>query len=299
MERTIPIISRRLYVAAATPLDIPIARHIDVAGAISGILVVKVHAAPSGGTWTVHARNSCVSAENPNYDFIDTSREVVSVGVSGSTYNLWHGSLSAPIGEGLDIYLSTPAMIAYISISVDLVIREIWGRGPTFVGDTLSDVSAFRGEDEGFQRSMARRPRSQTDRGRSYELERKEGMGWQTLGGVLGSTERDAVPQLGEGDEGAARTVARAHIEWRSFGDEGGFRRYDEPSGGVREQPTEDMISGGQGQLSIMRQLIATQLAPFVEIFGADTPTIRYMQSYLETKAVRTLTSMERRGRRR
>lgn len=107
MERTIPIISRRLYTSGATPLDIPIARHVNVAGAISGVLVVKVHSAPSGGTWTVHARNSCISSENPNYDFIDTSREVVSVGVSGSTRNLWQGSLSAPIGERLDIYLST------------------------------------------------------------------------------------------------------------------------------------------------------------------------------------------------
>ncbi len=124
MEQTIPIISRRLYIAGATPLDIPIAPHIDVAGALSGVLIVKVHTAPSGGTWTVHARNSCISPENPNLDFIDTSREVVSVAVSGSTRNLWYGTLSAPIGEELDIYLSMPAMIAYIAISVDLVIRD-------------------------------------------------------------------------------------------------------------------------------------------------------------------------------
>ena len=120
MEQTIPIISRRLYIAGATPLDIPIAPHIDVAGALSGVLIVKVHTAPSGGTWTVHARNSCISPENPNLDFIDTSREVVSVAVSGSTRNLWYGTLSAPIGEELDIYLSMPAMSAYIAISVDL-----------------------------------------------------------------------------------------------------------------------------------------------------------------------------------
>lgn len=124
MQLTIPVISRMLYTVGTTPLDIPIARHIDVSGAVSGVLVVKVHTAPPVGTWTIHARNACTSDENPNFDFIDRSREVVAVMVSGNTRNLWQEPLSAPIGEELDIYLSTPAMIGYIAISVDLVIRD-------------------------------------------------------------------------------------------------------------------------------------------------------------------------------
>ena len=69
-------------------------------------------------------RNCAVSAEDPGINFVDGSRDVASVAVSGSTYNLWHGSLSAPIGEEVNIYLTTPGSAASIIISVDLVIRD-------------------------------------------------------------------------------------------------------------------------------------------------------------------------------
>ena len=125
MYQVIPIIDRTLYASVATAVEVPLARHIKIPGAVSGVLVVKVHASPSAGTWTVHAQNAATSMEDPGINFIDGSRDVASVAVSGTTYNLWHGSLTAPIGEELNFFLSTPANAAQsITISVDLVIRD-------------------------------------------------------------------------------------------------------------------------------------------------------------------------------
>lgn len=124
MYQVIPIIDRTPYASVAASVEVPLARHIKIPGAVSGVLIVKVHSSPTGGTWTVHAQNAATSNEDPGINFVDGSRDVASVAVSGSTYNLWHGSLSAPIGEEVNIYLTTPGSAASIIISVDLVIRD-------------------------------------------------------------------------------------------------------------------------------------------------------------------------------
>ena len=125
MHQVIPIIPRTPFTAVANTLEIPLARNVGIGGAVSGVLIVKVHASPSAGTWTVHAQNAATSSEDPGINFIDGSRDVASVAVTGSTYNLWHDALEAPIGEQVNVFLSTPgSTAATIIISVDLVIRD-------------------------------------------------------------------------------------------------------------------------------------------------------------------------------
>lgn len=125
MHQIIPIIPRTPFTSVTTTLEIPLARNVNVSGAVSGVLVIKVHSSPTNTTtWTVHAQNAAVSAEDPGINFVETTSDVVSVAVSGTTRNLWHGSLAAPIGEQLNVYLTTPITAAAIIISVDLVIRD-------------------------------------------------------------------------------------------------------------------------------------------------------------------------------
>lgn len=125
MHQIIPIIPRTPFTSVGTVLEVPLARNVNVAGAVSGVLVVKVHSSPTNSTsWTVHAQNSAVSAEDPGINFVDTSGDVVTKTVSGTTQNLFHASFSAPIGEQLNVFLSMPGIAATITISVDLIIRD-------------------------------------------------------------------------------------------------------------------------------------------------------------------------------
>jgi hypothetical protein len=125
MHQIIPIIPRTPFTSVATAMELPLARNVNVAGAVSGVLVVKVHSSPTNSTtWTVHAQNAAVSAEDPGINFVDTSGDVVTKNISGTTQNLFHASFSAPIGEQVNVFLSAPAAAATITISVDLVIRD-------------------------------------------------------------------------------------------------------------------------------------------------------------------------------
>ena len=95
-------------------------------GAVSGVVLTKVHVAPTGGgNWLVHAQNAAVSSEDPGINFIDPTTVATMTIASGSTQNLFHVALTGPIGEQLNFFLTTAgATGATITISVDLIIRD-------------------------------------------------------------------------------------------------------------------------------------------------------------------------------
>jgi hypothetical protein len=128
IHRVIPVVAPNKYTASSAtsppPQSIRIAGDVNVAGAVSAVLVVKVHVAPSAGTWTVSCRNSARSADDPAIHF-DAVASIASVAISGSQ-NLWLVALGTPIGEQVDVYLemASGTSSATITFSADLIIRD-------------------------------------------------------------------------------------------------------------------------------------------------------------------------------
>lgn len=124
MYQVIPVCPRTPFTAVATATtEIPIARNLNTAGAVSAVLVAKVHAMPSAGNWLILVRNAATSSEDPGINFVDSSA-TSTLTITGSTQNLYHLALSLPIGEQVNVFLSTPANAATLTISVDLIIRD-------------------------------------------------------------------------------------------------------------------------------------------------------------------------------